>query len=422
IDPDKLMKKLYRLTPLQDNYSCNFNILINGRPRVMGIYEILNEWILFRTECVRRRVRFDLNKKKDKLHLLKGLKAILLDIDKAVRVVRDTKEETDVISNLMIEFGIDEIQAEYVAEIKLRHLNGEYILNRINEVDQLQKDIDEMTAILADEKKIQNIIITELNDVAVKYGKDRKTKFYYAGDEDDEDFEEEVPDYPAVLFLSKSGYFKKITPQSLRMSGEQKLKDGDEMSVSFEATNKTELLFFTDKAQVYKTKASAFDDTKASVLGDYIPAKLGFDQDENVFAMVITTDYSETLVMAFENGKVAKVPLAAYETKTNRKKLSAAYSDKSALVRIFCITENVDILLKSTNGRAVRFNTGMILPKSTRNTIGVAAMTLKAKSNVETAFLVTEDLEEETAKFRVKTIPAAGCFAKDLQDPEQLTL
>ena len=422
VDPDKLMQKLYKLTPLQDNYSCNFNILIGGSPKVMGVYEILSEWTAFRRECVRRRVYFDLKKKQEKLHLLKGVKKILLDIDKAIKVVRETEEENDVISNLMIEFCIDDIQAEYVAEIKLRHLNREYILNRIKEIEQLEKDIAEMEEILSDDKKIKQIIIDELKEVIKKYQKPRQTKFYYANEIDEEEIEEEIPDYPINIFFSKSGYFKKITPQSLRMSNEQKLKDGDIIDVTLETTNKCDLLFFTDKCQVYKTKASAFDDTKASVMGDFIPAKLGFDEGESVICMVATMDYSEQLLMVFENGKVAKVPLSAYETKTNRKKLANAYSSKSNLVRLLTVTDNSDIVLKSSNGRAVLFNSGMILPKTTRDTIGVAAMSLKAKSVVECAFLVTDSIAEGVQKFRVKTIPAVGMFAKDLEDPDQLSL
>lgn len=422
VDPDKLMQKLYRMTPLQDSYSCNFNILIEGNPRVMGIYEILEEWTAFRQGCIKRKVFYDLTKKKEKLHLLKGLKKILLDIDKAIKVVRETEEETDVISNLMIEFGIDEIQAEYVAEIRLRHLNREYILNRIKEVDQLEKDIAEMEGILEDDKKIRRIIVDELQEVIKKYQKPRKTLFYYAGEAEEEDIEEDIPDYPVTLFFTRSGYFKKITPQSLRMSGEQKLKEGDVIDVSAEATNRSELLFFTDKCQVYKTKASAFEDTKASVMGDYIPAKLGFDEGESAVAMVITSDYSEHILFVFDNGKAAKVPLSSYETKTNRKKLSGAYSSKAGLVKILLLTDHADVVLKSSNGRAILFNTGMILPKAARDTIGVAVMTLKAKAMVDSAFAVTEEMLEAVQKFRVKTLPAAGSLAKDLEDPNQLTL
>lgn len=419
-DPDKLMQKLFRLTPLQDNYSCNFNILVNGYPKVMGVHEILSEWISFRKNCIKRRVSFELNKKKEKLHLLMGLKKILLDIDKAIRVVRETEEENDVVPNLMIEFSIDEIQAEYVAEIKLRHLNREYILKRTQETDQLEKDIADMLETLDNDRKLKQIIIDELKDVIKKYSKPRKSMFFYPNDEENDEVEEDVPDYPVNIFLSKSGYFKKITPQSLRMSGEQKLKDGDVIEIETESTNKCEIIFFSDKFQAYKTKVSNFDDTKASVLGDYVPAKLSFDDGESVRSMVLTTDYTGFMIMVFENGKVAKVPLSAFETKTNRKKLANAYSDKSKLIEIFFVKEHADIMLRSTNGRAVIFNTAMLLPKASRDTIGVQVMTLKAKSTVEKAFVVNEETAEDLSKYQTKSIPAAGSFAKDVEDPDQL--
>lgn len=422
VDPDKLMKKLFKMTPLQDNYSCNFNILISGSPRVMGVYEILDEWIAFRRECIKRRTYHELTKKKEKLHLLKGLQKILLDIDKAIRIVRETEEEAEVVPNLMIGFGIDEVQAEYVAEIKLRHLNKEYILKRTADIEGLEKDIAEMEGILKDDKKIKNIIVEELKEVVKKYQQPRKTMFYYENDEDEVDIEDDTPDYPVNLFLTQGGYFKKITMQSLRMASEQKLKDGDMMMTAIEGTNKTELLFFSDKCQVYKTKASAFKDTKASELGDFIPVKLGFDDYENVISMISTIDYSGHLIMVFENGKVAKVPLNAYETKTNRKKLANAYTAKSKLVKMFLVADNTDIMLRSTNGRAIVFNTGMILPKSARDTIGVQVMTLKAKALVDNAYIVTEEMAESVKKFVAKNIPAAGSLAKDLEDPDQLTL
>ncbi len=421
-DPDKLMKKLFRMTPLQDSYSCNFNILISGTPRVMGVYEILNEWVAFRRECVKRRTYFELNKKKERLHLLKGLQKILLDIDKAIKIVRETEEEAEVVPNLMIGFGIDEVQAEFVAEIKLRHLNKEYILKRTADIEGLEKDIAEMEDILGSDKKIKGIIISELKEVAAKYGQPRKTLFYYGGDEEEDEVEDDTPDYPVNLFLTRDGYFKKITPQSLRMASDQKLKDGDVMTTGFEATNRTELLFFTDKQQVYKTRADAFKDTKASELGDFIPVKLGFDEYENVVSMIATTDYSGYLVMIFENGKAAKVPLSAYETKTNRKKLANAYTAKAKLIKMFLTAENTDILVRSTNGRAIVFNTGMILPKSARDTIGVQVMTLKAKAEVDNAYIVTEEMSENVQKYVVKNIPAAGSLAKDLEDPDQMKL
>ncbi len=343
VDPDKLMKKLFRMTPLQDNYSCNFNILIGGTPQVMGVYEILDEWIAFRRECIKRRTYFELNKKKERLHLLLGLQKILLDIDKAVRIVRETEEESEVVPNLMIGFGIDETQAEYVAEIKLRHLNKEYILKRTADIEGLKKDIAEMEEILGSDKKIKNIIVSELKEVKDKYSQPRKTMFYYGGDEDENEEEDDVPDYSVNMFLTRDGYFKKITSQSLRMANEQKLKDGDVITMFTEATNKTELLFFTDKCQVYKTRADAFKDAKASELGDFIPVKLGFDEYENLLSMIATTDYSGYLVMIFDNGKAAKVPLSAYETKTNRKKLANAYTSKARLIKMFLVTENTEI-------------------------------------------------------------------------------
>ena len=421
-DPDQLMKRLYKLTPLQDTYSCNFNILVGGYPKVMGVYEILTEWTAFRKDCVKRRVYFDLSKKKEKLHLLLGLKKILLDIDKAIKIVRETEDDNEVVPNLMIGFGIDEIQAEYVAEIKLRHLNKEYIINRLAETDQLQKDIAEMEEILGSDKKILDIIVSELKEVIKKYGQPRKTQFCYLDESSDVDIEEEIPDYPVNLFISRGGYFKKITPQSLRMSGEHKLKDGDIMDASFEATNRTELLFFTDKCQVYKSRASDFSETKASAMGEYIPVKLGFDPDENVITMIPTTDYSGFMFLVFENGKAAKVPLSVFQTKTNRKKLTKAFSDKSRLVRIFFIADNADIMLTSTKGRAVVFNTALVLPKTTRDTIGVQCMTLKTGALVENAYIVPEEKLSEMSKYVMKSIPAAGCLAKDITDPDQLTL
>ncbi len=420
-DPEKLMQKLFKLTPLQDNFSCNFNILIAGMPRVMGVREILTEWIAFREECVKRRLHHDLSKKRDQLHLMLGLQKILLDIDKAIRIVRETEEEAEVVSNLMIGFGIDEVQAEYVAEIKLRHLNREYILRRTADIEDLKQQIAEMEAILGDSKKIRKVIADELRQVAKKYGQPRRTQFLYLDDADEYDEEDELPDYPVHLFLSESGYFKKITPQSLRMSGEQKLKEGDRMVEQHEATNRTELIFFTDKQQAYKTTVSAFDDTKASVLGDYVPAKLGFDEGESVVSMIHTTDYEGFVLFLFENGKAAKIPLKAYETKTNRRRLANAYTAKSQLVKMIFLPEDKDILVRSTNGRAIVFNTAMILPKSTRDSIGVQVMTLKAKAVVQSASIVTEAERESLQKYYIKNVPAAGALAKELPDSGQLS-
>ena len=420
-DPEKLMQKLFRLTPLQDSYPCNFNILIAGTPKVMGVREILTEWTAFREECVMRRTYFDLQKKKEKLHLLEALSKILLDIDKAIKIIRETEEEADVVPNLMIGFGIDEVQAEYVAEIKLRNINRQYILRRVEEVDQLRKDIAEMEDILRDKKKIRKIIIDELKEVSKTYAQPRRTFFYYQSDVEEEEDIDDTPDYAVNLFVSESGYFKKITPQSLRMSSEQKLKDGDYISQTFEATNKTDLIFFSDKAQAYKSKASAFDDTKASVMGDYVPAKLSFDEGENLRLMIPTTDYSGYIIFFFENGKAAKIPLKSYETKTNRKKLANAYSDKSPLVAAVYITEEADILLRTTSGHALVFNSGMILPKSTRDSQGVQVITLRKNAQLASAKTITEEEAPELEKYRAKSVPAAGKPAKELGDSNQLS-
>ncbi len=423
VDPDKLMNKLYKMTPLQDNFSCNFNILIGGTPKVMGVREILEEWVAFREECVKRRVYFDLNKCKSKLHLLRGLEKILLDIDKAIRIVRETEEERDVVPNLMTGFGIDEVQAEYVAEIKLRHLNREYILNRTKEIENLEKSIKDMEDILADKKKVRNIIVSELKIVSKKYGKPRNTMFFYKNDIVEPDEEEEIPDYAVNIFLSESGYFKKITPQSLRMSGEQKLKDGDKMSIHMEVTNKTELLFFTDKCQVYKTKASAFEDTKASVLGDYIPVKLGFEENENLIYMAAAeNNFEGYMLFFFKNGKAAKVPLNSYETKTNRRKLANAYSGKQELCGIMFIKEDTNVIVRSSAGKALIFNTTLLAPKAARDTIGVQVMTLRGENTLESADLISEEDSVKFKKYVAAKIPAAGMTSKDLMNLSQMKL
>ena len=368
IDADKLMTKLYRFTTLEDSYACNFNVLIAGVPRVLGVKALLEEWIAFRIECVRRRTYFDRNKKADKLHLLRGLEKILLDIDKAVKIVRETDEESEVVPNLMIGFGIDEIQAEYVAEIKLRHLNREYILKRTKDLEDLEKEIAELDEILKSKAKIKTIIVKELKSIAEKYGQPRKSIIIYDDVARYEEETVEIPDYPVNLFFTKEGYFKKITPQSLRMSGEQKLKDGDEIIQELEFTNNCDLLFFTDKCQVYKAKADDFAQTKASVLGDYVAAKLGFDEGENAVKMVVTKDYKGMLLFAFENGKAAKVPLESYATKTNRKKLTGAYSDKSPLVGLLYIPEDEEVLFKASSGNMLLVHTGALALKTTRST------------------------------------------------------
>lgn len=422
-DPEKLMMKLFKLTTLQDSFSCNFNVLIAGVPRVMGVRELLNEWIAFRVECVRRRTYFDLNKKQEKLHLLKGLKAILLDIDKAVKIVRETEEESEVVPNLMIGFGIDEIQAEYVAEIKLRHLNKEYILKRIEEIKSLEKDIAELEAILASKQRVKTIIVKELKNVADKYGKDRVSELLYNVDESNESYVEEVPDYPVNLFFSKEGYFKKITPQSLRMSSEQKLKEGDIMIQHYESTNTAELLFFTNKCQVYKSKASDFDDTKASVLGDYVPAKLQMDEGEVPLKMFVTKDYNGMFVFAFENGKLAKVPMNAYYTKTNRKKLVSAYSDKSPLSDVMWLDEDKELMLTSSGGRVLLIHTGVINLKNTKNTQGVAVMRMKKGQYLEKLEEYTDGLFSKPSRYRTKTLPALGAFlTEEDSGNEQLSI
>ncbi len=413
VDPEKLMLKLYKLTTLQDNFSCNFNVLIAGVPRVLGVREILNEWIAFRIECIRRRTYFDLNKKKDKLHLLKGLKVILLDIDKAVKIVRETEEESEVVPNLMIGFGIDEIQAEYVAEIKLRHLNKEYILKRIDDIENLEKDIAELEAILASKQRVKTIIVKELKNVAEKYGKPRKSMLLYNVSESEETFVEEIPDYPVNLFFSKEGYFKKITPQSLRMSSEQKLKEGDEMIQHFESTNTAEILFFTNKCQVYKTKACEFSDTKASVLGEYVAAKLQMDEGEVPVKMFVTKDYKGMFVFGFENGKVAKVPVESYYTKTNRKKLVNAYSDKSPLTDVLWLDVDKEIMLTSSAGRVLLIHTGAVNIKTTKNTQGIAVMRMKKGQYLESMNFYEDGMFMKPSRYRTKTFPALGAFLTD---------
>ena len=422
VDPEKLMQKLFRITPLEDTFSCNFNVLIAGVPRVLGVKELLNEWIAFRVECVRRRTFYDLTKSKDKLHLLQGLAKILLDIDKAIRIIRQTEEESEVVPNLMIGFGIDEVQAEYVAEIRLRHLNREYILKRTDETGKLKQEIAEMEDILAHRRKIQQIIIGELRDVIEKYSQPRRSELVYAADILVEEEEEDTPDYPVHLFLTRDGYFKKITPLSLRMSGEQKLKDGDEITQTMESTNNRELLFFTNRCQVYKAKIADFDDTKASVLGDFIPAKLGMEEGENVIYMAVTKDYSGFMLFFFENGKVAKVELSAYETKTNRKKLVKAYSNKSLLAAARFAAEDCELVLQSSAGRLLLLHTGAIAPKSTKDTIGVAVMTLKRGQKL---LHVRDYREGEFAKphrYRTKNLPAAGALLSAEDEGEQLAL
>ena len=423
VDPDRLMAKLYRFTTLEDSFSCNFNVLIGGVPRVLGVKALLEEWIAFRIECVRRRTYFDRNKKAEKLHLLKGLEAILLDIDKAVKIVRETDEEAEVVPNLMIGFGIDEVQVEYVAEIKLRHLNREYILKRTAEIEALEKEIAELDEILKSKTRIKTIIVKELKEIAEKYGQPRKSIIIYEDIVSYTEEKDDVPDYPVNLFFTKEGYFKKITPQSLRMSSNHKLKDGDEIAQTCEFSNNGELLFFTDKCQVYKAKAADFTDTKASALGEYVPAKLGMDDGENAVYMVATKDYKGILLFAFENGKLAKVPLEAYQTKTNRKKLTGAYSDKSPLAGMVFFTEDKEFLLKASSGRMLLIHSGAINLKTTRSTQVVAVMKLKKGHRL---FEISEYVEGTFAKpqrYRTKTLPTLGAMpANEDSTDEQLTL
>lgn len=406
-DPDALMKKLFRLTPLQENFNCNFNILIAGTPRVMGIYEILNEWTDFRRQCVKRRIFFDLTKKKEKLHLLLGLKKILLDIDYAIQLIRETEEEAEVVPNLMVGFGIDEAQAEYVAEIKLRHINREYILKRTEETASLEKEIADMEEILNSPKLIDKVIIDELKEVISKYSQPRKTMFLYDVEAEEEIVEEQPEGYPVNIFFTREGYFKQITPKSLRMSNEQKLKENDEIIFTAEVSSSAELLFFTNKYQCYKSRCADFPETKASVMGDYVPAKLQMEDGEFPIFMAATEKFEETLVIFFKNGKCAKIPLSSYETKTKRKKLQAAYSDLSEVVSMFVINNDSDFILKSTAGKVILFNTALVLSKTTRNTQGVQVMRL-TKAELASAFPAEKASIENTEDYRIKTIPQAG--------------
>ena len=420
VDPEKLMQKLFRMTPLQDSFACNFNILIAGMPRVMGVGEILAEWTAWRTDCVKRRIYFQIQKKQERLHLLKGLEKILLDIDRAIAIIRETELENEVVPNLMIGFGIDEIQAGFVAEIKLRNINKEYILKQTKATSQLEQEIADLEDTLNSARKLKNVIIKELQQVSDKFGQPRKTEILYnVEDVEPENEEDQVPDYPVTVFVSKEGYLKKITAQSLRMSGEQKFKEGDSLDYTRETTNRAELLVFTDQFQCYKTRLSDFDDGKASLLGDYLPSKLGFDQGENLLQVIFPGDSKGFVLFFFENGKVAKVPLSAYETKTNRKKLTGAFSDKSRVVKILSLESDAQIALYSTDGRAMIFSTADLLPKTTRNTIGVAVMSLKKKALLQNALLLEESGIENVSRYRMKSIPAAGALLRPEDSQEK---
>lgn len=422
VDVDKLMTKLFRSTPLEDPTSCNFNILVGGVPKVMGVGEILDEWLGFRTECIKRRTAYNLSKAKDKLHLLLGLQKILLDIDKAIKIVRETEEEAEVVPNLMIGFGIDEIQAEYVAEIKLRHLNREYILKRLEDIEDLKKTIADMEDILATKSRIKNIIISELKDVIKKYGQERKTEILYDYATEAEDAQEQIEDYPVRLFYTNDGYFKKITPLSLRMSnGVHKLKDNDFITQEFDSSNAVHLMFFSDKCQTYKSRVCDFEDSKTSLLGDYIPTKLGFDSGEASVYMAATSDYKGYMLFFFENGKVAKVDMASYETKTNRKKLINAYSDKSPLVAAYKIDDDTDFVIKSTSGRLLIFNSGAIASKTTKNTQGVAVINLKKGHRVAEVVYYADGMFAKPQRYKTKTLPSAGAILSAEDSGEQMT-
>ena len=419
VDPEKLMQKLFRLTPLQDSFPCNFNILIAGMPRVMGVGEILDEWTAWRTDCVKRRIFFQVQKKEDRLHLLKGLERILLDIDKAISIIRETELESEVVPNLMIGFGIDETQANYVAEIKLRNINKEYILKQTRAIDDLEGEIADLRDTLNSPRKLKNVIIKELQAVADKFGQPRRTEILYDAQEAAPEEEDDVPDYGVTVFISKEGYLKKMTAQSLRMSGEQKFKEGDSLSFSQETTNRAEFLVFTDRYQCYKSRLSDFDDGKASQLGDYLPQKLGFEPGENLVALVFCGDYKGFILFFFENGKAAKVPLSAYETKTNRKKLTGAYSDRSPLIKVVALDMDEQMAVYSTDGRAAIFSTAQLLPKTTRNTQGVAVMTLKKKAALRDAVLLSQSGIVNESRYRTKTIPSAGALLKEEDSAEK---
>ncbi len=422
VDAEKLMQRLFKITTLEDTFSCNFNVLIGGSPRVLGISELLTEWISFRTECVRRRVSFDLKRSQEKLHLLYGLAKILLDIDKAIKIVRNTAEESEVVPNLMIGFMIDELQAEFVAEIKLRHLNREYILKRTQDIEKLENDIIEMESILSSKNKVKKIIIFELSNVIQKYSKPRRSEIIYTADSYDDEPLDEIPDYPVNLFFTREGYFKKVTSQSLRMSGDHKLKDGDILYISTESSNNKDLLFFTNKFQVYKAKVYEFEDTKVSLLGDYIPAKLEMEPGETAKYMAVTSDYSGYMLFFFENGKVAKVDMISYQTKTNRKKLINAYSSKSQLVEFKYISADCQMIIKSSAGKILLFNTGSVSPKTTKDTAGITIMSLKKGQYIET---VREYIEGEFVKpgrYKTKNLPAAGVRLCSEDQGEQLLL
>ena len=422
IEPDKLMARLYKMTPLEDSFSCNFNVLINGVPKVRGVRELLDEWINFRLNCVKRRINFSLEKKRKQLHLLKGLSKILLDIDKAIKIVRETESESEVVPNLMIGFGIDEIQAEYVAEIKLRHLNREYILKRIKDIETLEDEIADLEKTLSSNMRMKKIIISELENVINKYDTGRKSEILYDVSDEEVEVESTAADYPVTMFITEGGYAKKIRTANLRMSGEQKVKEGDKILEAVECSNRDEILAFSNKNQVYKAKVDDFQDTKASVLGEYVPSKLDMEEGEEIAYIAVFSEYKGYMIFVFENGKIAKVDMSAYETKTNRKKLINAYSDKSPLAAALYLSEDADIVICGSNGRKLLLNTASVLPKTTKNTQGVQAMTLKKKNDkVESVHLYNEGEFEKPYRYRPKNLPAAGALPSASDIGEQLT-
>ena len=418
-DPQKLMAKLMKMTPLMDTFGCNFNVLIGGTPRVLGVGQLLEEWSAWRMECIRRRVYFDLGKKKEKLHLLLGLRKILLDIDRAIAIIRDTEEDSEVVPNLMIGFGIDELQAEYVAEIKLRNINKEHILKRTRETDELAQEIQELEGILADSRKIKNIIIGELREINKKYKTPRRTAIIYEDQVEQYDEEDQIEDYPVHIFLTREGYFKKITPQSLRMSGEQKVKEGDAVAMTTECTNKSEIIFLTDKVQAYKCRLHEFDDGKASLLGDYLPQKLQMSDGERVIFCFLPGDYSGHLLYVYENGKVAKIPVKSFDTKSNRRRLTGAYCDKSPLVSVLHLPEEGEAVLYSTDSRALVVSTAAVAAKATRSSQGVVVMSLKKNKKVKKAVLLAESGIVNVARYRTRTLPAAGALLKEEDSPDK---
>ena len=419
VDPQKLMAKLMKMTPLMDTFGCNFNVLIGGTPRVLGVGQLLEEWSAWRMECIRRRVYFDLGKKKEKLHLLLGLRKILLDIDRAIAIIRDTEEDSEVVPNLMIGFGIDELQAEYVAEIKLRNINKEHILKRTRETDELAQEIQELESILADSRKIKNIIIGELREINKKYKTPRRTAIIYEDQVEQYDEENQIEDYPVHIFLTREGYFKKITPQSLRMSGEQKVKEGDTVAMTTECTNKSEIIFLTDKVQAYTCRLHEFDDGKASLLGDYLPQKLQMSDGERVIFCFLPGDYSGHLLYVYENGKVAKIPVKSFDTKSNRRRLTGAYCDKSPLVSVLHLPEEGEAVLYSTDSRALVVSTAAVAAKATRSSQGVVVMSLKKNKKVKKAVLLAESGIVNVARYRTRTLPAAGALLKEEDSPDK---